>query len=101
MYHKQYCCQENSRGFFGIYDLRAGLDISIPPILNLGTVEQKSRFITPVLKGDKIAALGVTEPAAGSDVANIRTKAVLRGDHYAVSGSKMFITSGARANQLT
>lgn len=77
------------------------LDISIPPILALGTEEQKLRFIPPVLKGDKISALGITEPNAGSDVANIRTKAVLSGSNYVVNGSKMLITSGYRANQLT
>ncbi|MCJ7683339.1 MAG: acyl-CoA dehydrogenase family protein, partial [Desulfobacteraceae bacterium] len=77
------------------------LDIGIPPILALGTEEQKSRFIPPVLRGEKIAALGITEPNAGSDVANIRTKAVRKDDHYVVNGSKMFITSGARANLLT
>lgn len=77
------------------------LDISIPPILSLGTEEQKSRFVPSVLEGEKISALGVTEPNAGSDVANIRTKAVRQNDHYVVNGSKMFITSGARANQLS
>ncbi len=77
------------------------LDIGIPPVLALGTEAQKSRFIPPVLRGEKIAALGITEPDAGSDVANIRTKAVLKNDHYVVNGSKMFITSGARANLLT
>jgi acyl-CoA dehydrogenase len=77
------------------------LDISIPPILGLGTEEQKSRFVPPVLEGKRIAALGITEPDAGSDVANIRTKAVCKGDHYIVNGSKMFITSGTRADQLT
>jgi acyl-CoA dehydrogenase len=77
------------------------LDIAIPPILAMGTEEQKSRFAPPVLKGDKIAALGITEPNVGSDVANIRTRAVRKGNHYVVNGSKMFITSGARANQLT
>ncbi len=77
------------------------LDIAIPPILAMGTEEQKSRFVPPVLKGDKIAALGITEPNVGSDVANIRTRAVRKGNHYVVNGSKMFITSGARANQLT
>ena len=76
-------------------------DIGIPPVLALGTEEQKSRFIPPVLRGEKIAALGITEPDAGSDVANIQTKAVKKDDHYVVNGSKMFITSGARANQLT
>ncbi len=77
------------------------LDISIPPILAMGAEEQKSRFVPPVLRGEKIAALGITEPNAGSDVANIRTRAVRKNDHYVVSGGKMFITSGARANQLT
>ena len=77
------------------------LDISIPPILVLGTEAQKSRFVPPVLRGERISALGVTEPNAGSDVAAIRTKAVKDGDRYVVNGSKMFITSGARANQLT
>ena len=77
------------------------LDISIPPILTFGTEAQKSRFVPPVLRGEKISALGVTEPNAGSDVASIRTKAVKDGDRYVVNGSKMFITSGARADQLT
>ena len=88
-------------GSAGVAAGLGSLDISIPPILALGTEEQKQRFVPPVLKGDKISALGVTEPNAGSDVANIRTKAVRRNDHYVVNGSKMFITSGARANQLT
>jgi acyl-CoA dehydrogenase len=77
------------------------LDIAIPPILAMGSEEQKMRFVPQVLKGHKIAALGITEPNTGSDVANIRTRAVRRGDHYVVNGGTMFITSGARANQLT
>ncbi|MBW1784443.1 MAG: acyl-CoA dehydrogenase family protein [Deltaproteobacteria bacterium] len=77
------------------------LDIGIPPVLALGTEAQKSRFVPPVLRGERIAALGITEPDAGSDVANIRTRAVRKNDHYVVNGSKMFITSGVRANQLT
>lgn len=88
-------------GSAGVVAGLGSLDISIPPILAFGTKKQKSRFIPPVLKGDKIAALGITEPNAGSDVANIQTKAVLRGNHYVVNGSKMLITSGYRANQLT
>jgi len=77
------------------------LDIGIPPIIALGSEEQKLRFIPRVLRGEKIAALGITEPDAGSDVAHIRTRAVRKGDHYLVNGSKMFITSGVRADQLT
>ena len=95
-------CEELMRcGSSGVVAGLGSLDISIPPILSLGTEEQMTRFVPPVLKGDKISALGITEPNAGSDVANIRTKAVLKGDHYVVNGGKMFITSGARANQLT
>ena len=88
-------------GSAGVVAGLGSLDISIPPILSVGTEEQKARFVTPVLKGNKIAALGVTEPSGGSDVANLGTEAILHGDHYVVSGSKMFITSGFRANQLT
>jgi acyl-CoA dehydrogenase len=75
--------------------------IALPPILALGTQEQKERFIPPVLRGEKIAALGITEPGGGSDVASIRTRAVRDGDHYVVNGSKTMITSGARADIVT
>ncbi|WP_320178432.1 acyl-CoA dehydrogenase family protein [Roseovarius pacificus] len=84
--------------------LLAGLfshNIALPPIVALGTPEQKARFVTPVLEGRRIASLGVTEPNAGSDVANIQTSAVRNGDHYVVNGAKTFITSGCRADQLT
>jgi acyl-CoA dehydrogenase len=75
--------------------------IGLPPILALGSEEMKRRVAPPVLAGDKIIALGITEPSGGSDVANLRTKAVRDGDHYIVNGSKMFITSGMRADWLT
>ncbi|MBW2022822.1 MAG: acyl-CoA dehydrogenase family protein [Deltaproteobacteria bacterium] len=88
-------------GSGGVVAGLGSLDISIPPILALGTEEQKQRFVPPVLRGEKISALGITEPDAGSDVANIKTRAVLTGDHYVVNGSKTYITSGCRANQLT
>jgi len=88
----------------GSIGLIAGLGshgIALPPIVAYGTDEQKERFVVPVLKGEKIAALGVTEPDAGSDVANIKTRAVRDGDAYVVNGSKTFITSGCRADQVT
>jgi acyl-CoA dehydrogenase len=75
--------------------------IGLPPILALGSEDMKRRVAPPVLAGDKIIALGITEPSGGSDVANLRTKAVRDGDHYVVNGSKMFITSGMRADWLT
>jgi acyl-CoA dehydrogenase len=75
--------------------------IGLPPILALGSEEMKRRVAPAVLAGDKIIALGITEPSGGSDVANLRTKAVRDGNHYVVNGSKMFITSGMRADWLT
>jgi acyl-CoA dehydrogenase len=75
--------------------------IGLPPILAMGTDEMKRRIAVPVLSGDKIIALGITEPSGGSDVANLKTKAVRDGNHYVVNGSKMFITSGMRADYLT
>ena len=102
IFHKIACIEELMRcGSAGVVAGLGSLDISIPPILSMGTEEQKRRFVSPVLKGSKIAALGITEPSGGSDVANISTRATLHDDHYVVNGSKMFITSGFRANQLT
>lgn len=77
------------------------LGIALPPILNLGNEEQKRRFIPPVIRGEKISALGITEPGAGSDVAGVQTRAVRDGDSYVLNGAKMFITSGVRADQVT
>ena len=75
--------------------------IATPPIAKAGTPEQKARFAAPVLSGEKIAALAITEPSAGSDVANIKTTAKREGDHYVVNGSKTLITSGMRADFIT
>ena len=77
------------------------LDIALPPIVNHGSEDQKRRFVEPVLSGDRIAALAVTEPGGGSDVAGLKTTAILEDDHYIVAGSKTFITSGYRADQIT
>jgi alkylation response protein AidB-like acyl-CoA dehydrogenase len=73
-------------------------DMVLPPIHMLGTEEQKQRYLVPGIRGEKIGCLGITEPGAGSDVAGIRTKAVRDGDDYRISGSKLFITNGARAD---
>ncbi len=75
--------------------------IALPPIVCLGTPSQKERFVAPVLRGEKISALAITEPGGGSDVASLRTKAVRDGDHYVVNGSKTFITSGVRCDFVT
>jgi acyl-CoA dehydrogenase len=75
--------------------------IGLPPILALGSEEMKRRIAPQVLAGDKIVALAITEPSGGSDVAQLRTKAVRHGNHYRVTGAKMFITSGMRADYFT
>ena len=73
-------------------------DMVLPPVHLLGSEEQKQRFLVPGIKGERIGCLAITEPGAGSDVAGIRTKAVRDGDEYVISGSKIFITNGARAD---
>ena len=79
--------------------------IGLPPIKHFGSAALQARVIPPVLAGDKIAALAVTEPSGGSDVAALKTVAVRHsdsaGDHYIVTGEKVFITSGMRADFIT
>jgi len=76
-------------------------EMATPIIGELGTEEQKREFLAPALSGEKIAALAISEPDAGSDVAAIRTTARRDGDDLVVNGSKMWITNGARADVLT
>ncbi len=72
--------------------------LPLPLLVALGTDEQKRDYLVPALKGEKISALAITEPGAGSDVAGITTSAKDMGDHYLVNGSKMFITNGNLAD---
>jgi len=76
-------------------------DMATPVINDLGTKEQIEEFLTPAIRGEKIAALGVTEPNAGSDVAGIQTIAKKDGDDYVINGSKTYITNGCRADFVT
>lgn len=76
-------------------------DMATPVIGDLGTKEQIEEFLTPAIRGDKIAALGVTEPNAGSDVAGIQTIAKRDGDDYVINGAKTYITNGCRADFVT
>ena len=72
--------------------------IGAPPIVRFGSEAMKRRVLPPILAGEKISALAITEPGAGSDVASIKTTARGNGDHYVVRGEKTFITSGMRAD---
>jgi len=75
--------------------------IGAPPIAVAGSAELKRRVLPPILAGEKICALAVTEPAGGSDVAALSTRARREGEHYVVDGEKAFITSGMRADVYT
>ena len=76
-------------------------NIALPPILRHGSEALQQEIIPGVLRGEKIAALAITEPDGGSDVAALRTKARREGDEYVISGEKVFITSGVRADWIT
>ncbi len=76
-------------------------NIGLPPVLRHGSTELQREIVPPVLRGEKIAALAITESGGGSDVAALRTTARRDGDHYVIDGEKVFITSGMRADTLT
>jgi acyl-CoA dehydrogenase len=75
--------------------------IAVPHIAATGDEYLLARFVRPTLAGEKIGSLAITEPDAGSDVANLRTRAVRDGDHFVVNGAKTYITSGVRADFVT
>ncbi|MCG2768146.1 MAG: acyl-CoA dehydrogenase family protein [Chloroflexota bacterium] len=66
-----------------------------------GTEEQKKKYLTPLARGEKIAAFALTEPNAGSDAASIQTRAIRDGDYFILNGSKLWITNGDIADILT
>lgn len=75
--------------------------IGLPPVVNFASEEVKQMVAPPVLRGEKRISLGITEPGAGSDVAQLSTTAKRDGDHYIVNGSKTFITGGMNASWIT
>src|SRR6185369_15723305 len=76
-------------------------DMATPALAHFGTDEQRDRWLVPAITGEKIGAIAITEPDAGSDVAAIQTRAVRDGDVWRINGHKMFITNGRRAHFLT
>lgn len=75
-------------------------DIVIPYITSYGTEEQKKRWLPKCVTGETITAIAMTEPGAGSDLANIQTTAKQKGDHYILNGQKTFITNGIQADLI-
>lgn len=76
-------------------------NIGLPPVVLHASDAVRAEVVPPVLRGEKIAALAITEPGGGSDVAALRTTARRDGEHYVVNGEKTFITSGMRADWIT
>ena len=76
-------------------------NIGLPPVVLLASDAVRQEVVPPVLAGERISALAITEPGGGSDVAQLRTTARREGDEYVVSGEKIFITSGMRADWIT
>lgn len=101
-FYRLIAAQELARaGAGGISASLNSHSIGAPPIARFGSEALKMRVLPQILAGDKIAALAITEPDAGSDVAAIRTTARREGDHYIVRGQKTFITSGMRADFIS
>jgi len=73
-------------------------DMASPHLRHAGSAAQLARWMPGITRGETITAVAITEPGAGSDVAGIRTKAIRDGDEYVITGSKTFITNGARAD---
>jgi acyl-CoA dehydrogenase len=91
-------CRLGLHGLATGYNIHA--NIVAPYILNIGNEQQKTRWLPPMVTGDVLTALAMTEPGAGSDVANMRTTAVKDGDEYVLNGSKTFITNGNMADMI-
>ena len=90
--------EELERVGSGLVGIGLHNDIVVPYINSFGTEEQKQRFLPKCVTGEYITAIAMTEPGAGSDLANIATTAVLQGDHYILNGAKTFITNGIYAD---
>jgi len=71
------------------------------PIVRFGTREQKEKFLKPIMKGEELGAIAITEPTGGSDaIGGMQTRAVKKGAYYVINGEKRFITNGSRANYI-
>jgi acyl-CoA dehydrogenase len=97
--HEAVLCEEMARAGSGgtAAGIGAHINIATPPIWKFGTEEQKQRYLVPAIAGERIGALGITEPGAGSDVAAIATRGERVDGGWVVNGEKTYITNGVRA----
>lgn len=98
--HESVLCEELARIGSGgtAAGIGAHVNIATPPIWKFGSEEQKQRYLAPAIRGEKIGALGITEPGAGSDVASLRTHAERADGGWVLNGEKTYITNGVRAD---
>jgi acyl-CoA dehydrogenase len=98
--HEAVMCEEMARAGSGgtAAGIGAHINIATPPIWKFGSEEQKQRYLVPAIAGERIGALGITEPGAGSDVAAITTRAERVDGGWIVNGEKTYITNGVRAH---
>jgi acyl-CoA dehydrogenase len=98
--HEAVLCEELARIGSGgtAAGIGAHINIATPPIWKFGTAEQKQRYLVPAIRGERIGALGITEPGAGSDVAAIGTRAQRVDGGWVLNGEKTYITNGVRAH---
>ena len=75
-------------------------DCSTPALARFGSHELKEEFLKPALSGDMVTCIGVSEPGGGSDVANIKSKAVIKGEDFVINGQKMWITNSLQADWM-
>ncbi|WP_444959592.1 acyl-CoA dehydrogenase family protein [Microbulbifer sp. VVAC002] len=102
VFHMIVAAEELARpGAGGLYASLMVHGIALPPLLHYGSEALKDQVIPSVLRGEKQISLAITEPGAGSDVANLQCRAVRDGDDYIVTGEKTYITGGMRANWFT
>jgi len=93
--------EELSRGDLSVATSYAASGLGFLPILISGSEEQKKKFLPSLASGEKLAAFGLTESEAGSDVSGIKTTAVLDGNSYILNGTKQWITNGGEADIYT
>jgi acyl-CoA dehydrogenase len=98
--HEAVMCEEMARIGSGgtAAGIGAHVNIATPPIWKFGTEVQKQTYLAPAIRGEKIGALGITEPGAGSDVAGLRTSAERVDGGWVLNGEKTYITNGVRAH---
>ena len=95
--YEELCRADNAGVAMGI---SVQTDMATPSLHQFGSDELRAKYLVPAIQGDMVAAIAVTEPDAGSDVAGIKTRAVRDGDDWVINGSKIYITNAATADWL-